>query len=78
MSTQSDASKRKFLGQILGFPVGIQGEQRKEGTSHPAFRSDAALCLGHLCDAQSLCCPSHLYITVMMPTHCPVGDGTME
>lgn len=45
----------------------IQGEQRTEGTSHPAVRSDAALCLGHLRGARSLCCPSRSCVTVTIP-----------
>lgn len=70
--------RESYWGKYWSLLLGIQGEQRTEGTSHPAFGSDAALCLGHLRDAQSLCCPSHLCITVMVPTHCPIGDGVME
>lgn len=62
---------RKLLGQMLEFPVGIQGEQRTEGTSHPAFRSDAAVS-GTLRWCSVTVQVTHVLLS-RYPMHCPIA-----
>lgn len=79
VSAQSDATwtERKLLGQMLEFPVGIQGGQKR---AHPIQLSgvmllcvwDTFMVLGH-CALKV----THVLLSRCL-IHCPTGGGMME